>query len=99
MTVPSATSRTNEAAERLRKRIRDERDQLNPLTALGDLDRALSEERRLTVERIRSIHQKQEGLRRLHPVTRTITDYICEECDRPWPCNTVRILDEIGGAR
>lgn len=50
MTVPSATSRTNEAAERLR-------DNLHAIGGSGDdvfalLDAALSEERRRIVERI-----------------------------------------------
>lgn len=51
MTVPSATSRTNEAAERLRDTLGGARQQW--------LDAALSEERRLTVDTARRIFAAQ----------------------------------------
>ena len=80
MTVPSATSRTNEKADELRHHLWD--------AGLEGrwvewLDAALSEERRLTVERIRE---------RLNT-----TDRPLQFQSAVWFSKIVGILDEIGG--
>lgn len=101
MTVPSATSRTNEAAERLLDLL--ESDSARPFLRSvmeTNIDDVRAEERRLTVERITAVLEPTEPT--LDEIARygldggpgTNFNYL------QWRLDRIRaILDEIGGAR